>query len=825
MGLDIQDIGDRYSISAPLGRGGMAQVFLVRHQKLGSLHALKVLEVTDPASRERFMQEGRIQSALRHPNIVPVTDLIEVSGYPALIMDYIDGPSLGELLEQQSLSLEQVDHLVRGIVAGVAEAHRHGLIHRDLKPSNILLDVHCGNIVPRVVDFGIAKMLGGDQPGGSARTRTGAALGTPAYMAPEQVRDTKSVTTQADIFALGAILYELVTGRRAFERADVFETLKAVTSGEYCPVRALVPDIPERMERAIQGALQVEKGRRITDCETLLRVWRGEDGETSATTPATPWSLEQLEGLRSGRPGTGEVPATLETPVALNTSDYLSIAPEVPVTGSETVADERGIVETRQTTAQEPPAPQPAPAAVVERWPAWWVFPAGTLTGLPVLAGILVLYGDFIGVLVRGGPFMGLVLLLAAIGVGTASWLAVAEARGRAYTGGWLVFPALTVFAGTLGTYAGIFNLDLAADGVDLAVKAKLLNMGLSISLVTEFSGMALGAELLLVAAVLQLWTQRRHLALRQPGTPALVAVGLAVTGGLALWILQAVAFWKAGHGDAPAHFLVFLSLVSTSVCLAAFGLGGQAVSARARVVAGLASVLAVAAASRAGEVQKQLNLLDELALQEPADLLQAAERFVGYLDTVSMAFPVAWTVLAAVVVSIVVWDLRGQVVLVRLRHVVLPLLLVALVACMQVVVQNSKQGVIDRVLPAYLGTVSGWYFGFALEDYRADSAAPWARDGLRAPQPPEGGEIGPDDVIIAVNDLPLDSVADLLQRLRDCDCAEQGGACTLAATCLDEGTELELTLLRAPGDSTSDARLERIQVPLVVREPSAEER
>jgi serine/threonine-protein kinase len=216
MSPNIRDIGDRYTITAPIGRGGMARVFLVRHAKLGSLHALKVLEAADPSIHERFLQEGRIQSTLRHPNIVSVTDLIEVDGFPALVMDYIDGPTLDELIERRSLDLDQVDQLVRGIIAGVAEAHRHGLIHRDLKPSNILLDIQGDALVPRVVDFGIAKVLGGAQSSGPATTRTGMALGTPAYMAPEQVRDTKSVTTRADIFALGAILYELVTRRRAF---------------------------------------------------------------------------------------------------------------------------------------------------------------------------------------------------------------------------------------------------------------------------------------------------------------------------------------------------------------------------------------------------------------------------------------------------------------------------------------------------------------------------------------------------------------------------------------------------------------------------------
>src|SRR5690606_39000326 len=127
----------------------------------------------------------------------------------ALVMDLVDGPSLDDLMYQRRLSVAEVDELARGILAGVAEAHRHGFVHRDLKPANVLLKPIPGGFTPKVADFGIVKALevSGD---GMHATRVGVAMGTPRYMAPEQVRDAKSVDQRADVFSLGAMFYEML---------------------------------------------------------------------------------------------------------------------------------------------------------------------------------------------------------------------------------------------------------------------------------------------------------------------------------------------------------------------------------------------------------------------------------------------------------------------------------------------------------------------------------------------------------------------------------------------------------------------------------------
>ena len=131
----------RYTIEGLLGQGGMAAVYKVRHDQLNTLQALKMLTVPGRNIRKRLVQEGRVQAALRHPNIVSVMDIIEHDHQPGLVMEYVDGPTLEQLLQARELAWYEVDHLARGILRGVKAAHNEGLIHRDLKPANVLIAV------------------------------------------------------------------------------------------------------------------------------------------------------------------------------------------------------------------------------------------------------------------------------------------------------------------------------------------------------------------------------------------------------------------------------------------------------------------------------------------------------------------------------------------------------------------------------------------------------------------------------------------------------------------------------------------------------------
>jgi len=216
--------------------------------------------------------------------------VVEIAGQPGLVMELVEGLSLDDLIKQQKLTIEQADAIGRGVLSGVAHAHGRGLIHRDLKPANVMLQITEDGLVPKVTDFGLAKILAGDDL--KARTRTGATMGTPQYMSPEQIRDSKNVDARSDVFAVGGLLYEIATGQRAFDGDNLLEIFSKVTSGEFVDPRSLRPDVPERMADAILRALVVDPEVRIESCKELFSLWTA--GEKM---PARTFSAEELAGL------------------------------------------------------------------------------------------------------------------------------------------------------------------------------------------------------------------------------------------------------------------------------------------------------------------------------------------------------------------------------------------------------------------------------------------------------------------------------------------------------------------------------------------------
>jgi len=298
MDLIPGEVVDRYEIETVLGEGGMARVFRARHTGLGTLHAVKLLTTATPHIRDRLVQEGRVQASLKHANIVAVHDIIEVDGAPGLVMEYVDGPTLSALLVRgHRLSEAQLDALVLPILDAVEHAHAVHVVHRDLKPANVLLAREGRELVPKVTDFGLAKLLSTDRK--DSATRSGVAMGTPAYMAPEQIRDAKNVGPESDLWSLGAILFELCTGTRAFAGDDVFEIYRCVVEGDRVPVRDLAPDVPERMVRTIDAALVVDRYERAATVAALRALWT----EGMPAQEGAPWDageLERIGGLGHG---------------------------------------------------------------------------------------------------------------------------------------------------------------------------------------------------------------------------------------------------------------------------------------------------------------------------------------------------------------------------------------------------------------------------------------------------------------------------------------------------------------------------------------------
>lgn len=376
---------DRYTVLRPLGRGGMAEVWLVRHDQLGSLHALKILLVASRDVRERLMLEGRVQAALRHPNIVAVTDVLSVAGAPGLVLEYVDGPTLDRVLEDEPLTLAQIDSLAVGILRGVAHAHKQGLVHRDLKPGNVMLALGAEGFIAKVNDFGLAKVLASEGEAPVHKTRSGATLGTPCYMAPEQIGDTRNVDHRADVWALGALLYELVAGRRAFPQDDIADLLIAVRQGQFVPISEVVPReaLPERMRMAIEGAMVVDRQQRTPDVATLLATWTGDVGAAGGV-----WSSDRLERYRQSVGGELTPVVDLHTLDSLTSGSadtFAGVAPSVmpPATVWEQGAKPQLVVSPNEPLA-EPAAARPA------RWfflPVWLPQPPTWLLGLGLASG------------------------------------------------------------------------------------------------------------------------------------------------------------------------------------------------------------------------------------------------------------------------------------------------------------------------------------------------------------------------------------------------------------------------------------------------------
>jgi eukaryotic-like serine/threonine-protein kinase len=348
---------ERYTVRATLGQGGMAVVYRVQHAQLGSDHALKLLTVSKPGVRRRLLKEGQAQAQLRHPNIVAVTDVLEVHGAPALVMEFVDGPDLSVWLHENRPDLATATTIFLGILAGVSRAHSAGLIHRDLKPGNVLMAPDgAGGWLPKVADFGLVKALDAE---GEGQTRTGVGMGTPAFMAPEQYRSAKDTDARTDIFSLGCILYWLVCGRPPFVGDDLFELMSRIHEAGYPPPKRVVPDLPEAIDMAIRGCLEPDRDRRIQTCDTLLAVLRGE--AQWAPAPLVDGHTMDFEGLDA----LGHTPAAAAAPgdfAAIRAAETLHAgpAPQTPTKGAGHTVDFGGL----ESSPARPRAPGSATPAV-----------------------------------------------------------------------------------------------------------------------------------------------------------------------------------------------------------------------------------------------------------------------------------------------------------------------------------------------------------------------------------------------------------------------------------------------------------------------------
>ncbi len=312
----------RYEILSPLGAGGMGEVYRARDARLGRDVAVKVLPSSfsaDPDRLRRFEQEARAAGMLNHPNILAIYDVGAHDGSPYVVSELLEGKTLRDRLHGATCSTRKAVEYAIQIAQGLAAAHEKGIVHRDLKPENLFI-TRDGRV--KILDFGLAK-LAEPQFAGSAQTEAptvaldadtgpGVVMGTAGYMSPEQVR-AQRVDHRSDIFSLGAILYEMVTGKRAFRGESAVETLNSILKDDPPELSETTRNIAPGLERVVKHCLEKNSDKRFQSARDLafdLEALSGVSGSSAAQAPVglqpvrwnplASWSLAALTVLMVG---------------------------------------------------------------------------------------------------------------------------------------------------------------------------------------------------------------------------------------------------------------------------------------------------------------------------------------------------------------------------------------------------------------------------------------------------------------------------------------------------------------------------------------------
>ena len=287
-------LGDHYELDREIGRGGMSVVYRARDRRLNRAVAIKVLPpelAFDPAVRTRFTREAQMSAQLSHPHIVPIHDVGEREGIAWLVMPFVSGGSLATLLAHEPKQpIEEVLRLARETADALAYAHQRGVVHRDIKPDNILLDGESGRAM--VTDFGIARAV----EAGTRLTVTGIAVGTPTYMSPEQATGEREIDGRSDIYSLGVVAYQMLTGRTPFTAGNSLALLMKHVSEPPRPIAELRPDAPKGLRDAIERALAKSPEDRWPTAGVMRDALAGSDA------PVPGWRLERREPVRYSSP-------------------------------------------------------------------------------------------------------------------------------------------------------------------------------------------------------------------------------------------------------------------------------------------------------------------------------------------------------------------------------------------------------------------------------------------------------------------------------------------------------------------------------------------
>ncbi|MEJ2207249.1 MAG: protein kinase, partial [Gemmatimonadota bacterium] len=327
---------DHYEVLKCIGQGGMGVVYEARDTKLDRLVVLKAVKsLDDPELERRFLREARAASALNHPNIASVYDIRSMDGQDVIVMEYVRGTSLGDLMARGKLTFVRMLEIAGQIAAGLTAAHTAGIVHRDLKPSNIMVTDE-GNV--KILDFGLAKRVtrAGDSRSDAPTVRVradedltgpGLIVGTTAYMSPEQARG-EAVDTRSDLFSFGIVLYEMLTGRNPYLRQTEIATLGAIVGEEPEPPTGIVPALPPEVERTVLRCLRKDARRRWQSAADLAVVLQDLKEESDTGESARPLPVASGKHRRTAVWIAGSI--ILVAVLVVSTWTRLGRAPEPP---------------------------------------------------------------------------------------------------------------------------------------------------------------------------------------------------------------------------------------------------------------------------------------------------------------------------------------------------------------------------------------------------------------------------------------------------------------------------------------------------------------
>ncbi len=368
-------VAGRYRLEHLLGKGGMGEVWAAVHTVTEQRRALKLVDEDDEGTRRRMLREARAACAVRHPNVVSVHDVVEGErGAPVLVMDLLEGETLADKLEREgALPVREVVAIAMGIASGLEAAHALGIVHRDLKPANVFLTPD-----PKILDFGVAKLTATSGPARATNllTESGAMVGTPCYMAPEQAFGDGEVDARTDLWALGVVLYECLAGVRPADGATVGQVFKVLATSSIVPLAVRAPHVPGSLTAIVDALLTTDRDKRPASArevrEALARVdVSGPPASlappaVSVSPPGGPTETTDATAILATRPAPRRTSfalaaaALVAVVAAVATFRAVGASPERPVAAR--LPNTLSFASTTLAAAPEPSASPPAPA-------------------------------------------------------------------------------------------------------------------------------------------------------------------------------------------------------------------------------------------------------------------------------------------------------------------------------------------------------------------------------------------------------------------------------------------------------------------------------